>query len=447
MTINLHTKPSEHDPLIQYVCQFIANHPLSPTDLKIDLNLSSATIQINYGPTSKTGHFIPKQNLVFHADGSALDNYIANTYHSQTHTLYSVESEAKADTPFFSMGQFGFDLIEAIFFHISRFEEYHCPIEYKDKWDMMHETHHFLVRHNIHHIPVVDHLVLEFLISLGLTPRTQHTRFSLTHDVDVLRKFRNPIRVLRSLVRSLLDNGLPGFAKTLQLIWRVLTKQDKDPYNSFEFLLVDSSTFDFENLVLFIMNGGTSRHDNYYQINNKNLSSVIELSRRQGYTIGLHASYHTDQNGPQFEKEQSGLAKHLNQPIVYNRQHFLHFDFFKTANHIDDNDIKFDSTLGYQRLIGFRCGTGFSYHLFDFATQRAFQFKELPMVVMDGGLLAEAEHDISAAQQLLSTFVKQNTKHTHITFNVHNTIFDPTKRDVPEMHKLYRQILGYGMRE
>ncbi len=444
MTINLHTTPSEHDPLIQYVCQFIANHPLSPTDLNIDLNLSSATIQINYGTTSKTGLFIPKQNLAFQADGSAPDDYIANTYHSQTYTLYSVESEAKADTPFFSSGQFGFDIIEAIFFHISRFEEHHCPIEYKDEWDMMYETHHFLVKHNIHHIPVVDHLVFEFLISLGLSPRTRQTRFSLTHDVDVLRKFRNPNRILRSLVRSLLDNGLSGFAKTLQLIWRVLTKQDKDPYNSFEFLLVDSSTYHFEHFVLFIMNGGTSSHDNYYQINDNYLSSVIESARRMGYTIGLHSSYHTDQNGRQFEKEQSGLAKHLNHPIVYNRQHFLHFDFNKTANLIDDNDVKIDSTLGYQRLIGFRCGTGFPFHLFDFDSQKAFRFKELPMVVMDGGLLAEADQDIAAAQQLLSTFVKQNTQHTHITFNVHNTIFDPTKRDVEQMRKLYLQILGYG---
>ena len=442
MTISLHTNPSKHDPLIRYVCQFIANHPLSPQDLNIDLNLSQATIQINYGVSTSTGLYIPRQNLVFLSDGSDHSNYITNRYQTRRHTLYSVESEVSTDQAFFSKRRFGFDLIETIFFHISRFEEYHCPIGHKDEWDMMQEKHHFLVRHKIHHVPVVDHLVVEFLMSLGLVVKPQNTTFSLTHDIDVLRKFRNPNRIFRSLVRSILDKGISGFVKTLQLIWQVRSGQALDPYDTFEFLLVDLSTYQFEHKVLFIMNGGTSKHDNYYQINDNYLSSVIQSAKRMGYTIGLHASYNTDKDGAQYDKEQSELAKHILTPIDYNRQHFLHFDFSKTAKHFDANDIKIDSTLGYQRLIGFRCGTGFPYHLFDFSQLQAFRFKELPMVLMDGGLLEEVDHNMGAAQRLFIQFVEQNSLDTHITINVHNTIFDPTKRDVHQMKSLYLQILA-----
>lgn len=444
MNISIHHRVIEFKSHIEYVIGFLNQHPLLPEGIQFLSNSGQANIHILYGmKTQSAKHlfFVPRQQLIFSKDFVYNDSISCSEYQSGEQSVYSIERKSKTATPFMEANVFSFDLIETIFFHISRYEEYHCHPNKQDKWGMMWEDQQILVQNGLHHIPVIDDLLLTFFNQLGIKQNDKATTFSLTHDIDVLEKFSSPYRIVRAALRSILDHGFKGLRNFLSILNDASLSTSKDPYDTFEFLLIDSSIDQFVHKVLFIMAGGKTKHDNYYQINDEKSLSIIESAKALGYKIGLHASYDSHIDPKQRYIESQNFATAIGFNPEYNRQHFLRFDFLRTPQLLQESTVRFDSTMGYQRLIGFRCGTGFPYKMFDFKKNRAYVWVEIPMVIMDGALLSEAGQDVDKAKQILDEFLDKNADNTHICFNVHNTIFDPTKRDSQKMKTLYKHMI------
>jgi len=121
----------------------------------------------------------------------------------------------------------------------------------------------------------------------------------------------------------------------------------------------------------------------------------------------------------------------------------LHFSFSNTIGILEEIGVKYDSTLGYQDLIGFRCGTGHNYYLYNFHKDRQSKVQEIPLVVMDGPLLMEANYNVDKAEKIIFDFMKQNNKFTKITFNFHNSTFDEVVCDSKKFKNLYFKINEY----
>lgn len=185
------------------------------------------------------------------------------------------------------------------------------------------------------------------------------------------------------------------------------------------------------------MAGGKTRYENFYKIEQPKVLKIIEQAKELGYEIGLHPSYLTWKNKAMFQQELTHLEKVVGEKVRHSRQHFLHCSFAETFDILEDLGIENDSTLGYQNLIGFRCGTGFDFHLYNFKKEQAYGFKETPMIVMDCALLAMTNNEVLSAEQLLKYFLNQNKFNTKITFNFHNHIFDEAKLDNDAMKHLY----------
>lgn len=438
MMISIQIQDSDYVSEIQYVIDFINDHPLLPDNTSIRCNEKAGAKMVHYGHQNNGSSLtIPAQQILFNKAVVPSKAFVSNTYEQDGQKYYSVEKGASTK-PFFSNNKFGFDIIETIFFHISRYEEYHCPPSKKDQWDMMWEKEQFLVKHNLHHIPVVDQLVKGFLQALGLQIPKRISQYSMTHDIDVLQKFKNPVRQLRSVVRATLDKGVQGLTESKNLITKTKKGNLKDPYDTFDRLFTNHP---FDKKICYVMAGGETKHDNYYVVDSEESLVMMDLAQSRGYEIGLHASYNANIKEDLFLEEKNKIESITQKSVQYNRQHFLHFDLNKTPKIIEDSGIRYDSTLGYQRCIGFRCGTGFSYRLFNFNDRKAYTFFETPMVIMDGGLIDEAGQDLEKAKSLLTQFLAQNKYNTYITFNFHNTVFDPLKRDVEATWDLYNTCL------
>jgi hypothetical protein len=85
------------------------------------------------------------------------------------------------------------------------------------------------------------------------------------------------------------------------------------------------------------------------------------------------------------QKEAAQVSEIINSNIISNRQHCLHFDIETTPSVISSCGIKVDSSLGFNRSIGFRAGTSYPY----FLTQKdgiKLDLLELPMHIMDSSL-------------------------------------------------------------
>ena len=59
------------------------------------------------------------------------------------------------------------------------------------------------------------------------------------------------------------------------------------------------------------------------------------------------------------------------------------FDVENTWNILNKNGIKYDLTLGYPEMIGFRCGICYPFRVFDINTKQKLDLIEIPLIMMD----------------------------------------------------------------
>lgn len=432
------------DPIrLHYVLGFIQGHPFTPSYLRLSLNDWSGTdVNIDYSPQNmsvdkKHNFFIPIQELVFSSNKKSA-SWKPNLYTFAGRNIYSVEKDTKPTQVLVKNKVFGFDLFEAIFFHLTRYEEYYADEELKDQWDMMHEKHQFLVRNSLQKNPIVDQIVEAFLLAIGVETERFTSKLTITHDIDVLRKFSSPIKLGRVLAGDFKRNtSLKSLSKMYQLYNHYKSGKIKDPFDTFDDLFVQSD----HRKIVYFMAGGTSKNDEKYSINSKQFKEIYRLAADRGYQIGIHPSYNSYKDYEMITLEKEKLQIATGERIRTSRQHFLRFDFDETITALSDSGIYEDSTLGYQRKIGFRCGTAFTYLLFDLRRNRVSRVSETPMIVMDGALLEECNGDFNKAELLLLSFIEQHKENSHLTINFHNTIFDPTRYDSKAMWRLYHLII------
>ncbi len=442
MKINI-TYTGANPQRVHYVLGYIQGHPYVPDYVLLSYNdWADADVNIDYTHTDSkfaddSIYFMPAQELVFGTSKKSYD-WVANKYTFAKRDLYSVESGSKDQNLFIEKKKFRFDIIEAIFFHLARYEEYYAPKEQIDQWNMMHEKHHFLVRQDLHHIPVVDHLVEAFLLSIGVEPELFQSKLTITHDIDVLRKFPDTYKFVRAMGGDLLRNrSLSSLSNMYKLYTQVRAGDTNDPYDTFDRLFDQGN----HRKIVYIMAGGTSPNDEKYDIDNDMFRSISDLAIERGYQIGLHPSYNSYDNYIMITQEREKLQNATGQKIRTSRQHFLRFSFDETITALSDSGIYEDSSLGYQRKIGFRCGTAFTYLLYDLRRDRVSRVSETPMIIMDGALLEECSGDPVKAHKMLSNFADRHRENSHLTINFHNVIFDPTRYDSELMWKMYHMII------
>ena len=427
---------------LAYAIDFLDNHPLKPSDVVITLNNDNKnSLTVEYTSEKTTNYCIPVQKLFFGPDIIDFSNVFINEYIYNSETVFSVEKVKSASGHFINDRIFGFDIIETIFCHISRYEEVFSKDSQKDEHYRMRSSEQLLVRNEIHHTPVVDILVPVFFKALGLQIDDRATSFSMTHDIDAIHKFNSPLKLPKSIIRVLLMGlGLNGVKNIIIWFFKSLISKDCDPYYNFDSFLIADDVF-VEKTIFFVA-GGRTRFDLFNKNYLKYLPVVIKKSLNKGYTIGFHPSYNAHDNADMINEEISILKDMSKQDIHYVRSHFLRVNFNSSFRIYENSGIAVDSTLGYTDDIGFRCGTGFKYFLYDFENEKRYKIKELPMVFMDGSLLIMyCNNDSDCFRNNLKRFIEKNKYNTHITFNFHNTIFDRSLKSRSDIFNIYLELI------
>lgn len=426
---------------VQYVLGFLQGHPYTPRNVYLNFNeWMEADMVLEYAKqfvplTDEKYRYIPAQERLMLSTKETI-NWVANPYNHQGQTLYSVEPDLSTGT-FFSNQIFGFDIIETLYFHLTRHEEYFASPKRKDQWSMLHEKFHFLVRNELYHVPVVDDIVYAFWESLGIAPEPVKPSLTITHDIDVLRKFDSKTKSLKAMAGVLFrSKSIKNTKAIIQLQQKVKNGQIKDPYDTFSQLFVEGN----HNKIAYFMAARKGKNDDGYNPKSQEGINAIRLAQSRGYEIGIHPSYDTYQDYEKITSEKQQLEQAANEKIRSGRQHFLRFDFSETITALTDSGIYEDSTLGYQRLVGFRCGTQFPFLMFDLRRNRVSRLVQNPMVLMDGALLHQHDGDAKQALLWLQDFLSKAPDHLNINF--HNTIFDPTRYDREIMWEIYHTIIN-----
>lgn len=441
-------------PRLQYVLDFLTRHPLAPEGVRFTLHKEDSEQTITYGDKAIQGEgsHMPAQEYFFRASLPNRTTVFLKPFAHQGVQIYAVqigETSEQLEPLFFEHGRFGFDIFETIFYHISRWEEWNCFPNELDQHGRMNPETMTLVKNDLHLVPVVDQLVWCFFQALGLPVLDRRTTRQWSHDVDLLRKFPNTWKFAKAVASMLFfQKSGRGFRTLFKQFWKTKWQRLRDPFDTFDWLLREGGGG--EKVIYWLSGGQRKGIENHFDISDPEVKSLMESARSRGYQIGLHPSYDAALNERLFLSELMVLTRIAGQPILHSRQHFLRWQFPETPVIIEKSGIRFDSTLGFSDRIGFRCGTGFPYRLYHFKEERAFEFFEIPLVVMDVALLRQSGFDFlkpagneqalqKAAASLLS-FLDQNEKLTDINFNIHNSTFDEVYLDVRAFRQLWEKV-------
>ena len=112
-----------------------------------------------------------------------------------------------------------------------------------------------------------------------------------------------------------------------------------------------------------------------YNINATKIKRQMEMVIKSGSSNGIHKSI-SDEG---FDDE----LKYFEDTITVNRYHFLAFDPHSDFKKMEDAGIKFDGSLSFAEVGGFRNSYGLPYQPYLFSERRAAWMIECSLNIMD----------------------------------------------------------------
>jgi hypothetical protein len=302
-----------------------------------------------------------------------------------------------------------------------RFEEYERTT--RDRWGCW--DHTFSESGHRIELPEIDRWVAARRAELGrnsdlvpLWPDRRPFAICLTHDVDIVSGKltpkqvartaraafapdgrRSPLRVARPAVRAAraLRTGIvraPSLTATVER--SVAMEAKRDLTASYFFTVPPAGSWTRWDCVYAPEDRCTFRGEE------QRIGDVMRTLRMEGFDVGLHGSYESARTPGVLERERARLETAVGAPVETTRQHFLHWDVRWTQRLQEQAGLRADSSLGFNRTVGFRAGTSLPFRQFDVAADRALDVVEVPLVVQDAALLGPIavrprKHDVGEA--------------------------------------------------
>jgi len=352
--LRLHFIIPQDCPRLRYVCKQLFELPYGiPCSFEVDSYLG------------------PCQYKVVDSQGNVVLDAEAKLFFSQNF----VSAEAW-DWEGLKQNRLNGDWLGAIFFLLSRMEEYGSAKDAHGRFSAVHST---ALIHGFLHRPLVDELLQHFLTSsLGLASNLP-TKVIPTLDIDMTHaiKGRGVLRQTALLFRSL---GKRNLGRRL----RVLMGKENDPFDNFAYQQTVFSQYQVQAQYFFQV-GDYGKFDKNIAVNTKAFQQVLKsIDKKHG--IGLHPSYRTMEKPSLIVKEKKRLETTLHYEIKSTRFHFLRFALPESYQLLLDHNIMQEYSMGYSDYVGFRASTSRPFFWFDLQKNTETLLHIVPFCVMDVAL-------------------------------------------------------------
>jgi len=277
--------------------------------------------------------------------------------------------------------------------------------------------------------------------------RKQKTfRLMPSHDVDFLLRYPHWTSIGYELAKDMIRQkwGL-AFHLAFKGIQSRLGDIEKDPYNTFDWLMSESEKKNLVSTFYFITHKPAGKKDCSYEFKSPFIRKLLKNIHERGHLIGLHGSYLSSEKRGLLSQEFSLLKQvceeeKINQVSFENRQHFLKVTP-ETWLELNELNLSHDSSLGFAECAGFRSGTCYEYPIYDLVNQKKLTLKQRPLVVMDCSLQEKKYMNLSPEKALTHI---QSLKKTCALFKGDFTLLWHNHRLMnPEYQQLYLKAIDH----
>jgi len=313
------------------------------------------------------------------------------------------------------------DIIASTFFMLSRWEE--KVNKDRDNHNRFPASSSVAYKHGFIDRAIVNEYVeilWHLLLQLGIKQKRKERKYELapTHDVDVPYL----LYPFSKVVLSLLSKTKRGrFKEVIRMISCFV--RNNDPWDTYD-LFMDMSEKRNTKSHFFFLQKGKAKQDENHEIDTPKIKDLIKHIKNRGHLVGFHPSYNAYNNPSLFQKEKNYLETVMGQEVSTGRNHFLRWDVSQSPKIWEDNDMKWDSTLGYADHAGFRCGVCYPFPLYDLENNKQLDVYERPLIVMEWSLVNYQGLEISEAEDYIQKLKSQVKKYNgEFVFLYHNSAF------------------------
>lgn len=301
-------------------------------------------------------------------------------------------------------GNFGFDLFAAIFYLITRYEEY-LPHQ-KDMYGRYAHENSVAFKESFLHLPLVNIWLEDFkqlLLSKDPSLNFKDSEFSFlpTYDIDIAWTFRN--KGFKRNFGGLLQLFFKGkFRKMLHRI-RVIKGKRPDPFDSYDWMDQLHGQFKLHPIYFFLVAKEKGKYDRNIDVTNPEYQQLVQ-SISSKYTIGVHPSWASGDIPSLLTKEKATLEQLTNQMINFSRQHYIRFDLPSTYRKLLALGLRNDYSMGYGSINGFRASIATPFYWYDLKNEEKTGLLIHPFCFMDANSHYEQKLSPEAASEELMQY-------------------------------------------
>ncbi|MFN3528685.1 MAG: polysaccharide deacetylase family protein [Bacteroidia bacterium] len=299
-----------------------------------------------------------------------------------------------------------FDPFAAIFYLVSRYEEYLPHIT--DNHDRFKPDGNLFVEQQWLQKPLADHYAILLAVHLRkrwpeLPMPDRRYSFLPTIDVDQLfaYKHKGVFRTAYGMMQDVKNRNWEQLSERID----VLKERRTDPFDNFDFLHHQHKKSGGNPVFFFLMGdygGYDNAHSPYREAYRERIKSTADH-----YRVGLHPSYRSNIQPQLIDRERRLLEDILNRPVTLSRQHFLKLRLPGTYRELIKRDFEADFSMAYAKHPGFRSGTATPHFYYDLDQEAPTALMIYPTCVMDTGLQQYMQLKPEQAKVLISQLIEE----------------------------------------
>ena len=224
-------------------------------------------------------------------------------------------------------------------------------------------------------------------------PEGRRCAIALSHDVDNPDKYAI---LQRRLPRGgSLREQLEALIRWGYYAVKRVVRYSPDDYWLFDEVLDEEMRHGFSSAFYFAARHygepGSSPHDVPYDIRDAKFQPVFKRIAREGFEVGLHASYNAHRDCGLLREEKARLESTAETAIEGVRHHYFQLGPDPEATFLQHERVGFayDSSIAWSDCTGFRRSIALPFRPWHSGEQRAIQCYQLPVMAMDANLIRE----------------------------------------------------------
>lgn len=382
-------------PRLQYIVDFLSQHYHTPIRLVCDEEKYTThpdPHKINY-----SYHRLLPDEVWIHSHVLLFESTVR---------LVKIECfEHRGHKAFFKTeGDTGFDLLAAIFYLITRYEEY-LPHP-NDSYGRYAHTSSLAFKEGFLHQPLVNIWLEDFRALLqerfsNMRLLTPQFSFKPTYDIDIAWSYRN--KGFKRAAGALAKLFFGGKWGSMMHRIRVIRGRRQDPFDAYEWMDAIHQRCGLQPLYFFLVAQQKGKFDKNIDPKAPAFQALVQETATK-YATGLHPSWASGDHQALLPKEKSWLERVAGQTITASRQHYLRFQLPATYRRLIAIGITDEYSMGYGTINGFRASIATAYHWYDLKAESKTPLRIHPFCFMDANAFYEEKGSAEEALREMKTY-------------------------------------------